>query len=30
MHIGGLLSRRQSPVRVMHIAEILASPRADE
>ena len=24
MHIGGLLSRRQSPVRVMHLAEILA------
>jgi L-lactate dehydrogenase complex protein LldE len=30
MHIGGLLSRRQSPVRVMHIAEILASTGADE
>jgi L-lactate dehydrogenase complex protein LldE len=25
MHIGGLLSRRRSPVRVMHFAEILAS-----
>lgn len=25
MHIGGLLSRRASPVRVMHLAEILAS-----
>ena len=25
MHIGGLLSRQQSPVRVMHLAEILAS-----
>jgi L-lactate dehydrogenase complex protein LldE len=25
MHIGGLLSRRGSPVRVMHIAEILAT-----
>jgi L-lactate dehydrogenase complex protein LldE len=25
MHIGGLLSRRQSPVRVMHLAEILAT-----
>ena len=25
MHIGGLLSRRGSPVRVMHLAEILAS-----
>lgn len=24
MHIGGLLSRRRSPIRVMHIAEILA------
>jgi L-lactate dehydrogenase complex protein LldE len=29
MHIGGLLSRRQSPVRVMHLAEILASTGAD-
>ena len=29
MHIGGLLSRRRSPVRVMHIAEILASTGAD-
>ena len=26
MHIGGLLSRRRSPVRVMHLAEILAEP----
>jgi L-lactate dehydrogenase complex protein LldE len=25
MHIGGLLSRRRSPVRVMHLAEILAT-----
>jgi L-lactate dehydrogenase complex protein LldE len=29
MHIGGLLSRRGSPVRVMHLAEILASTDAD-
>jgi len=29
MHIGGLLSRQQSPVRVMHLAEILASTGAD-
>ena len=29
MHIGGLLSRRGSPVRVMHLAEILASTWAD-
>jgi L-lactate dehydrogenase complex protein LldE len=29
MHIGGLLSRRRSPVRVMHIAEILAATGAD-
>jgi L-lactate dehydrogenase complex protein LldE len=29
MHIGGLLSRRKSPVRVMHLAEILASTGAD-
>jgi L-lactate dehydrogenase complex protein LldE len=28
MHIGGLLSRRRSPVRVMHLAEILASTGA--
>ena len=28
MHIGGLLSRRRSPVRVMHLAEILATDRA--
>ena len=28
MHIGGLLSRRRSPVRVMHIAEILATTGA--
>jgi L-lactate dehydrogenase complex protein LldE len=27
MHIGGLLSRRGAPVRVLHIAEILASTR---
>jgi L-lactate dehydrogenase complex protein LldE len=25
MHIGGLLSRQRSPVRVMHLAEILAA-----
>ncbi len=25
MHIGGLLSRRRSPVRIMHLAEILAT-----
>ncbi len=29
MHIGGLLSRRRSPVRVMHLAEILASDGSD-
>jgi L-lactate dehydrogenase complex protein LldE len=29
MHIGGLLSRRRSSVRVMHLAEILASTGAD-
>jgi L-lactate dehydrogenase complex protein LldE len=29
MHIGGLLSRRESPVRVLHLAEILARTRAD-
>ena len=29
MHIGGLLSRRGSPVRVMHLAEILASTGGD-
>ena len=29
MHIGGLLSRRRSPVRVMHLAEILASTGSD-
>jgi L-lactate dehydrogenase complex protein LldE len=29
MHIGGLLSRRGSGVRVMHLAEILASTGAD-
>jgi len=29
MHIGGLLSRRGSPVRVMHLAEILAATGAD-
>jgi L-lactate dehydrogenase complex protein LldE len=28
MHIGGLLSRRGSPVRVMHLAEILANTEA--
>jgi L-lactate dehydrogenase complex protein LldE len=25
MHLGGLLSRRDSPIRVMHLAEILAA-----
>jgi L-lactate dehydrogenase complex protein LldE len=29
MHIGGLLSRRRSPVRVMHLAEILAATGPD-
>lgn len=29
MHIGGLLSRRHSPVRVMHLAEILAATGGD-
>ncbi|HYH92250.1 MAG TPA: (Fe-S)-binding protein [Candidatus Saccharimonadales bacterium] len=29
MHIGGLLSRRGSPVRVMHMAEILAATGTD-
>jgi L-lactate dehydrogenase complex protein LldE len=29
MHIGGLLSRRRSPVRVMHLAEILAASGTD-
>jgi L-lactate dehydrogenase complex protein LldE len=29
MHIGGLLSRRRSPVRVMHLAEILATTGAE-
>ena len=29
MHIGGLLSRRASPVRVMHLAEILATTGSD-
>jgi L-lactate dehydrogenase complex protein LldE len=29
MHIGGLLSRRRSPVRVIHLAEILAATGAD-
>lgn len=29
MHIGGLLSRRRSPVRVMHLAEILAATGTD-
>ena len=28
MHIGGLLSRRRAPVRVMHLAEILSSQGA--
>jgi L-lactate dehydrogenase complex protein LldE len=28
MHLGGLLSRRRSPIRVMHLAEILAGPEA--
>jgi L-lactate dehydrogenase complex protein LldE len=30
MHIGGLLSRRASPVRVLHLAEILASTAIDQ
>jgi L-lactate dehydrogenase complex protein LldE len=25
MHLGGMLSRARSPIRVMHLAEILAS-----
>jgi hypothetical protein len=25
MHLGGLLSRRGSPIRVLHLAEILAA-----
>ncbi len=29
MHIGGLLSRRRAPVRVMHLAEILAATGPD-
>lgn len=29
LHIGGLLSRRGSPIRVMHMAEILATTGAD-
>ena len=29
MHIGGLMSRRRSGVRVMHLAEILAGDRTD-
>lgn len=29
MHIGGLLSRRRSPVRVVHLAEILAATGTD-
>jgi L-lactate dehydrogenase complex protein LldE len=29
MHIGGLLSRGRSGVRVMHLAEILASTEDD-
>jgi len=28
MHLGGLLSRQRNPIRVMHIAEILASETA--
>jgi L-lactate dehydrogenase complex protein LldE len=27
MHIGGLLSRRESPVQTVHLAEILAATR---
>ena len=27
MHIGGLLSRQGAPVRVLHLAEILASTK---
>jgi L-lactate dehydrogenase complex protein LldE len=29
MHIGGALSRQRTGVRVMHLAEILASTEAD-
>jgi L-lactate dehydrogenase complex protein LldE len=29
MHIGGLLTRQQAGIRVMHLAEILASTEAD-
>ena len=29
MHLGGLLSRRRAPVRVMHMAEILATTEAE-
>jgi L-lactate dehydrogenase complex protein LldE len=28
MHLGGLLSRRRAPIRVMHLAEILATGAA--
>ena len=28
MHLGGLLSRRKAPIRVVHLAEILAGPAA--
>jgi hypothetical protein len=28
MHIGGMLSRVNSPIRVMHLAEILATGSA--
>jgi L-lactate dehydrogenase complex protein LldE len=30
MHVGGLLSRQQSGVRVMHLAEVLASTEEDQ
>jgi Fe-S oxidoreductase len=30
MHVGGMLSRQRAGVRVMHLAEILASTEASE
>ncbi|HEX6918544.1 MAG TPA: (Fe-S)-binding protein, partial [Phycicoccus sp.] len=29
MHVGGLLSRQRSPVRTMHLAEVLAATADD-
>ena len=29
MHVGGLLSRQRSGIKVMHLAEVLASTEAD-